>query len=224
MSKEDYYLNVEEKNNQKKNNVMEIEQTEQAFKDNYIQNTAEFNKNQDNISNYSIATSRFSRFTNFSFISFGKIGSNIINMKNNIMNKFKRKMYLFPLLLLIFFGIVLFLNVKHENFEWRNIVIIFSILMGLIILFNIFKYLKELRNYKKIAKDDKKKLMELFEKINIKKEDIGENVIILNEFFNDRIKENQISWEEYMKYVFPHLTKYLKKDGYFLQEQKQEMK
>ena len=215
----DYYLNIEEKNIQKENNNMEIEQPEQTFNEKNIQNTAEFNKNQDDTSNYSVSSSRFSRFTNFSLISFRKIGANIINMKNSIMNKFKRNIYLFPLLLLILFGIVFFLNEKYENFERTNIIIIFSILMGLIVLFNIFKYIKEIRNYRKIAKEDKQKLMELFEKMNIKKEDIGDNVILLNQFFNERMEENQIGWEEYMKYVFPYLTKYLKKDGYFLQKQ-----
>lgn len=216
----DYYLNIEEKNDiQKENNNMEMEQPERTFDGNNVRNTAEFNGSQDDTSNCSISSSRFSRFTNFSLISFGKIGTNIINMKNSIMNKFKRNMYLFPLILLIFFGIVFFLNEKYENFERTNIIIIFSILMGLIVLFNILKYIKEVRNYKKIAKEDKRKLMELFEKMNIKKEDIGDNVILLNQFFNDRIEENQIGWEEYMKYVFPYLTKYLKKDGYFLQKQ-----
>ena len=215
----DYYLNIEEKSNQKENNNMEIEQPEQTFNENNIQNTAEFNKNQDDTSNYSISSSRFSRFTNFSLISFRKIGANIISMKNSIMSKFKRNMYLFPLLILILFGIIFFLNEKYENFERTNIVIIFSILIGLIVLFNIFKYIKEIRNYKKIAKEDRQKLMELFEKMNIKKEDIGDNVILLNQFFNDRMEENQIGWEEYMKYVFPYLSKYLKKDGYFLQKQ-----
>ena len=215
----DYYLNIEEKSNQKENNNMEIEPPEQTFNENNIQNTAEFNKNQDNTSNYSISSSRFSRFTNFSLISFRKIGANIISMKNSIMSKFKRNMYLFPLLILILFGIIFFLNEKYENFERTNIVIIFSILIGLIVLFNIFKYIKEIRNYKKIAKEDRQKLRELFEKMNIKKEDIGDNVILLNQFFNDRMEENQIGWEEYMKYVFPYLSKYLKKDGYFLQKQ-----
>jgi len=215
----DYYLNIEEKSNQKENNNMEIEQPEQTFNENNIQNTAEFNKNQDNTSNYSISSSRFSRFTNFSLISFRKIGANIISMKNSIMNKFKRNMYLFPLLLLILFGIIFFLDEKFENFERTNVIVIFSILIGLIVLFNILKYIKEIRNYKKIAKEDRQKLMELFEKMNIKKEDIGDNVILLNQFFNDRMEENQIGWEEYMEYVFPYLSKYLKKDGYFLQKQ-----
>ena len=95
--------------------------------------------------------------------------------------------------------------------------------MGLIILFYLFLYIKELRKYKKIAKEDRKKLIELFEKLNIRKEDIGNNTILLNNFINERIEQNnQINEETYMRYVFPYLVKYLKRDGYILEIQKDE--
>ena len=192
---------------------------------NNIQNTLDFAQNQNNDelkdtpSEYSASTSRFSRFTNYSLLSFGKIGSGFINMKNCIMNKFRRNAYLFPLVLLILFGILFFFNERHKNFERRNLIIIFSIIMGLIVLFNLYKYLKDLRKYKKIAKEDKKKLMELFERENIQKEDIENKYILLEQFFKERIQENNLEIETYMKYVFPHLVKYLRKDGYILRQQ-----
>lgn len=173
-------------------------------------------------SDYSASTSRFSRFTDFSYLSFRKIGSGFINMKNSVMNKFKRNAYLFPLIILIVFGVIFFWNERYENFERRNIIIIFSIIMGLIILFHLYKYLKDVRKYKKMAKEDKKKLLELLEKNNITKEDIGNNIILLKEFFEEVIENRGINYDIYMKNVFPYLVKYLKKDGYILEIQKNE--
>ena len=169
-------------------------------------------------SNYSNATSRFSRFTGYAFMSFSRVGKNIINAKNCIMNKFKRNAYLFPLVILILFGIVFFLNEKYQNLERNNIIIIFSVIMGLIILLNIIKFFKKLSYYKKIAKADKKELMKLFENLNINKEEIGDNTILLNQFIGERIRESGISEETYFKYVFPYLIKYLKKDGFYLEK------
>ena len=169
---------------------------------------------------YSTGTSRFSRFSNYTFMSLSRFGSNIVSMKNCIMNKLRRNAYLFPLIILILFGIIFFWNEKYQNYDRNNIIIIFSIIMGLIILFNLIMYLKELRKYKKMAKEDKKKLMELFEKLNIKQEDIGNNIILLNQFFDERIQEHGINTDVYMNYVFPYLAKYLKRDGYYLEKQK----
>ena len=84
-------------------------------------------------SNYSNATSRFSRFSNYTLMSFSRLGNNIVNAKNCIMNKFKRNAYLFPLIILILFGIVFFLNERYQSYDENNIIIIFSIIMGLII-------------------------------------------------------------------------------------------
>ena len=173
-------------------------------------------------SNYSNATSRFSRFSNYTLMSFSRLGNNIVNAKNCIMNKFKRNAYLFPLIILILFGIVFFWNERYENFERRNIIIIFSIIMGLIVLFHLCKCLNEIRKYKKMAKEDKKKLMELLEKNDIKKEDIGNNIILLKEFFEEVIGNRGLDYDVYMKNVFPYLVKYLKRDGYILEIQKDE--
>ena len=136
------------------------------------------------------------------------------------MNKFKKYAYLLPLVILILFGIVYFFNEKYENFDRMNIIIIFSILMGLIILFNFYLYLKELQKYKSMAKKDKEKLMAKLNDMNIRRENIGNNIILLNQFIEERTNEHGISYEKYMKYVFPYLVKYLKKDGFYLEKQK----
>jgi len=178
--------------------------------------------NSETSSLYSNTQSRFSRWSNYTLMSFSKFGDNIISMKNCVMNKFRRNAYLFPLVILIFFGIVFFLNEKYENFERNNIIIIFSVIMGLIILFNLIKYFRQFHKFKKIAKNDKNELIKLFECLNINKEQIGNKSILINKFIEERIKKNDISEDTYMKYVFPYLVKYLKKEGFYLEKQKKE--
>ena len=202
-SMDEQYNPVEDKNNMNIDNNINQDDMEQ----NPI--------NSETSSFVSNTTSRFSRFSNFTFMSLSRIGSNIVSLKNSIMNKFRRNAYLFPLVILILFGIVFFLNEKYEHFERNNIIIIFSIIMGLIILFNIIKCLKSLHNYKKMAKADIKKL---YEKYNINRENMGE--LLINGFIRERIEENGLNEETYMKYVFPYLVKYLKKDGLYLEKQK----
>ena len=180
--------------------------------------------NSETSSLYSNTQSRFSRWSNYTLMSFSKFGDNIISMKNCVMNKFRRNAYLFPLVILILFGIVFFLNEKFENFERNNIIIIFSVIMGLIILFNLIKYFRQLHKFKKIAKNDKNELIKLFESLNINKEQIGNKSILINKFIEERIKKNEISEDTYMKYVFPYLVKYLKKEGFYLEKQKKENK
>ena len=190
-----------------------------------MQENMEENKilNSETSSFYSNTESRFSsRFSNYTLMSLTRIGDNFISMKNCIMNKFRRNAYLFPLVILILFGIVFFLNEKYENFERNNIIIIFSVIMGLIILFNLIKYFKQLHHYKKIAKADKNELIKLFESLNINKEQMGDKTILINKFIEERIQKNGISDEAYMKYVFPYLVKYLKKEGFYLEKQKNE--
>ena len=209
-----FYSNNNNNNNDNRNINMEIEDNN---KDNNRIIEENPKANSETSSYYSASSSRFSRFSNYTFMSLSRLGSNIVGIKNSIMNKFKRNAYLFPLIILILFGIVFFLNEKYESYERNNIIIIFSIIMGLIILFYLILYIKELRKYKKIAKEDRKKLLELFEQLNIKKEDIGNNTILLNNFINERINQNsEINEETYMRYVFPYLVKYLKRDGFYL--------
>ena len=178
--------------------------------------------NSETSSLYSNTQSSFSRWSNYTLMSFSKFGDNIISMKNCVMNKFRRNAYLFPLVILIFFGIVFFLNEKYENFERNNIIIVFSVIMGLIILFNLIKYFRQFHKFKKIAKNDKNELIKLFESLNINKEQMGDKTILINKFIEERIQKNGISDEIYMKYVFPYLVKYLKKEGFYLEKQKKE--
>ena len=194
------------------NNNNEISTQEQNA---IISETSSYNSN---------ATSRFSRFTNYTFMSFSRLGNNIVNAKNCVMNKFRRNAYLFPLIILIVFGIVFFLNERYQNYDRNNIIIIFSIIMGIIILFNLIMYFKRLHNFKKIAKSDKKELMNLFEALNINKENMGDNTILLNKFIEERIKISGLGEETYFKYVFPYLIKYLKKDGFYLEKVQNEEK
>ena len=84
--------------------------------------------------------------------------------------------------------------------------------MGLIILYHLIRYYFEKnQKYKKLAKEDQKKLLELFKTNNIKVEDIGNQIILLNNFMSSRMTENDMTYDEYMKYVFPELSKFLEK-------------
>lgn len=140
----------------------------------------------------------------------------ISGMKNNIMNKFRNKVCLWPLLLLILFGIVYFLNYSYERFDNCHIIIVFSILMGLLVLYNILRYFLAIKNYKKMAREDRTALLQRLNDENITAETLANNMALVNNFINTRITEHNLSPEEYMKYVFPYLKKYLKKDGYVL--------
>ena len=146
----------------------------------------------------------------------GKWKNKISGIKNNIMNRFRNNAYLFPLILLIVFGIVYFLNDTYERFENYHIIIVFSILMGLLVLFNIIRYFLRKRNYKRMAKSDRIALLDLLNNNNITKEELGNNMILISNFISLRIKEHNITQDEYMKYVFHYLNKYLKKDRFEL--------
>ena len=146
----------------------------------------------------------------------GRFSSKIAGIKNSVMNKFKNKVYLWPLILLILFGIVYFLNNTYERFENTHIIIVFSILMGLLVLYNLIRYLITKRNYKKMAKADRKALLDLLKENNITHEELANNMMLVSNFINTRIEEHKIDEAEYMKYVFKYLKKYLKKDGFDL--------
>lgn len=146
----------------------------------------------------------------------GRFSSKIVGIKNSIMNKFKNKVYLWPLILLILFGIVYFLNNTYERFENTHIIIVFSILMGLLVIYNLIRYLITKRNYKKMAKADRKALLVLLKENNITHEELANNMMLISNFINTRIEEHKIDEAEYMKYVFKYLKKYLKKDGFDL--------
>ena len=135
-------------------------------------------------------------------------------IKNTIMNKFKKKIYLWPLLLLILFGILYFLNNSFERFDNSHIIIVFSILMGLLVLYNILRYLLTKRNYKKLARADRIAFLERINNENITTNTLMNNAALISNFINSRSNVHNLDADEYMKYVFPYLKKYLKKDGF----------
>ena len=221
------YNNINSQNNNFNNNEMIMNLNNSQNNNNYQNNYDNVNleNNNININNYnnnlnnnnqinnnfdneqsetmSMATSRF---------TMGSFGSRLFNFKNNIMNKYKKYVYIWPLFILIIFGIIFFL--KYFNYDGLNIIIIFSIIMGLIILYNLFLFnWKDLRKYTKMANKDKKKLLEYFSTNNIKIEDIGNQIISLNKFMDLTIESHNMSYEEYMKNVFPFLSKALKELG-----------
>ena len=138
------------------------------------------------------------------------------NTKNSILNRFKKSAYLWPFIILITFGIIYFLNEKYQNLERSNIYRCFGLIMFLVLLYNFIKYIKELNNYKKMAKEDKNELLELLKSLNITREEFGKNYILMNKFIKKRIKYHNITSDEYMNYVFPYLKKYLGKEKYLV--------
>ena len=86
--------------------------------------------------------------------------------------------------------------------------------MGLLMLYYIFKYFKTLRNYKRMAKEDRIALLDKLKNENITRESLANNMMLINNFINERIQFHHINQDEYMKYVFHYLKKYLKKDGF----------
>ena len=143
----------------------------------------------------------------------------IRGIKNSVMNKFKNTVYIWPLLLLILFGIIYLLNSSYERFDNINIIIIFSILMALLILYNVIKCFKTMKNYKKMAKADKKALLELLSNLNINREALGNNTMLINNFILQCIKKHNLTKDEYMKYVFRYLKKYLAEDGFIMNQE-----
>ena len=137
-------------------------------------------------------------------------------LKKSVINKFRKNAYLWPLIFLILFGIVFLLNYKFEQMESTNIFIIFTIIMALLLLYNILRYRKILKNYKKIAKEDRDELINYLDRNNIKREEFGNNLILTNNFIKSRVLGHKMSSEEYINYVFPYLSKLLKKDNYDL--------
>ena len=145
------------------------------------------------------------------------------NSRKSILKRFRNSVYMWPLIILICLGIVLFLNERYKQFDDRSILIYsFSVIIGLIIFYNIIKYVVEKRKYKKMAKEDKKKLLELLEEYKISREEFGKNLILVNKFIYSRIQYHNISEEEYINYVFPYLEKYLEKDKYKIMKEENE--
>ena len=196
----DYYRTLEDKIKYDDRDGNINFNTENDKQNNIFENELEINNQQQE---QNAQNKRKSRFLN-----------KLSGMKKGVMNKFKHKAYLWPLLLLIVFGIVYFLNDSYERFENINIIIVFSVLMGLLVLYYIFKYFKTLRNYKRMAKEDRIALLDKLKNENITRESLANNMMLINNFINERIQFHHINQDEYMKYVFHYLKKYLKKDGF----------
>ena len=128
------------------------------------------------------------------------------NSKSNLMEKFKKYIYLFPLILLIVFGIAYFFSKEDDN--RTTIIYTFSILMGLLVLYLLFMYIKD----KKMAREDREELLNELQRRNIRIEDLIDNTVFLNNFIERRIRYHKVNPEEYINYVFPYLKKFLKKD------------
>ena len=136
-----------------------------------------------------------------------------ISSKKSILKRFRNSAYMWPLIILVCLGLALLVNSNLDTFEPLHIIYCFSIIMALIIIYNIIKYFMEKRKYKNMAKEDKEKLIELLKEQNITRVEFGNHLILASKFIYSRIQYHQISLEEYIKYVYPYLEKYLKKDN-----------
>ncbi len=67
-----------------------------------------------------------------------------------------------------------------------------------------------------MAKADRVALLDRLNNENITRDSLANNMMLINNFINERIELHQINHDEYMKYVFHYLKKYLKKDGFNL--------
>ena len=175
-----------------------------------VGNDNNMNYNYDNGDYESTLSDNQSKF------SFWKSGR---NLKNKIMEKFKKNIYLFPLILLIVFGIAYFFTEEDHR---STILISFTIIMGLIVLYLLFKYIMEIQRYKKMATEDREELLNELQSRNISVLNLIDNTALLNNFIENRIQHHNISQDEYINYVFPYLQKFLKKDELELSKDKEE--
>lgn len=154
--------------------------------------------------------------SSYSRFSFGTIRS-IFN-KEIIPKRLKKHMFLLPLIFFILLVLIFFIHGKNENIYLKNILIGFTIIMGLLILYHGFKYLKELIDYRKMAKIDHEQLRNILLSEQVTPENLSGQLILLNKFISERVAFHNIDNDTYLRCVFPHLAKYLKNDGYILQK------
>ena len=167
-----------------------------------VVNDNNMRNNYDNGDYESTLTDDQSRF------SFWKSGR---NLKNNIMDKFRKYIYIFPFILLIALGIAYFLS-NDENYS-TTIIYCFSAIMGLLVLYLLFKYIKDKKRYEKMAREDREEMLNELQRRNIRNENLIVNTVLLNNFIERRIEHHKVTQDEYINYVFPYLQKFLKKDG-----------
>ena len=77
----------------------------------------------------------------------------------------------------------------------------------------------KIRNYKKMARADRIALLEMLNNNNITRESLANNMMLISNFICTRIDFHKLSQDEYMKYVFHYLKKYLEKDGFKLNKE-----
>ena len=171
----------------------------------HIHNTIIRNKKNENIYNSDISSEATFKFESFS--------------KNEFISKFVSNVFFLPLLLLLLFGIIYFLNKENEDFEPRNLIICFSVVMGLLFLYHLIRYVKKMKKYKKMAKLDYEALKQILNNMHITRETLANQIILLNNFVSIRIQFHNITPEEYINYVFPFLKKYLKRDYLLLDKE-----
>ena len=185
------------------------------------------NNNQNQNQNYNMTDNNLQNGEKKSEISTSNknkfsIGKSAKNLNKKIMAKLRKNIYILPLILLIAFGIVFLYNEKNENWERINIIIVFSILMALLIIYHLIKYIMKLKEYKKMAREDRIKLLEILQTYKITSEEMGNNNVLLSNFIYSQIEYHNIDYEEYANYVFPYLKKYLEKDGFCLEKVNQD--
>ena len=94
--------------------------------------------------------------------------------------------------------------------------------MALLIIYHLIKYIMKLKEYKKMAREDRIKLLEILQTYKITSEEMGNNNVLLSNFIYSQIEYHNIDYEEYANYVFPYLKKYLEKDGFCLEKVNQD--
>lgn len=204
-------------NNNQNDLIQYGENLDQRIKYNNDGNNSMINSNNNMSNNYDNGDYESTLTDDQSRFSFWKSGR---NLKNNIMDKFRKYIYIFPFILLIALGIAYFLS-NDENYR-TTIIYCFSAIMGLLVLYLLFRYIKDKKRYKKMAREDREELINELQRRNIKIENLIDNTILLNNFIERRIEHHKVTQDEYINYVFPYLQKFVKKDGLELSKEKEE--
>ena len=207
-------INTENEMYNNNNNNINPNNSNNTFKQENTNN--DNNDNNNNLQEDKSSEATTTTYSTFSTFSLGQFGT---NLKNGIVSKFQKYAYLLPLILLIVFGIVYLVNEHYEYYDRANIIIPFSIIMGILIIYNLYKYIKDINKYKKMAREDRQQLIDKLQGSNIRQEEMDNTCFILiNNFIKSRILYHNITYDEYVNYVFPYLIKFMKKDGYLLKK------
>ena len=177
-----------------------------------------------NMDSHNIKLKRANKINEEKYDQIFNLTNNNNRRKNNILNKCKKYIYLWPILFLLIFGIIFIFWYNNDNRNeeeypiQRYFIISLGLIMALIILYHLFKYIKESKRYKKMAKEDKEQLIKYFEEKKINSENLQNNFVSLNNFIISRITYHNITSDEYINCVFPYLQKLLKSLGFVLKK------